>query len=60
MYTTGHSTETVLVSVKDPICKSLDHKKAVFFISLDLSAAFDTIDQDIMSTRFREMYGIPW
>ena len=30
----------------------------MFFISLDLSAAFDTIDQDIMSTRFREMYGI--
>ena len=57
-YRSSHSTETALLSIQDFICTALDHQKAVFFISLDLSSAFDTIDQDILLQRFQQSFGI--
>ena len=43
-----HSTETALVKVHNDIRASMDNQEITFFILLDLSAAFDTINQILM------------
>ena len=47
----NHGTEMALLKVKNDILCSLDNKKAVYFVLLDISAAFDTIDFDILNER---------
>ena len=37
---------------------SLDNRKAVFLILLDLSAAFDMVDFDIFDKRLTQCFGI--
>ena len=44
----GHSTETVLLRLKNDIMMSIDQSKAVVLVLLDLSAAFDTTDHDVL------------
>ena len=44
-YRTLHSTETALLRVYHDITSALDNNYSVLFAMLDLSAAFDTIDQ---------------
>ena len=57
-YKICHSTETALLRVKDDIDLALDNNHAVFLIMLDLSAAFDTIDHNILFQRFEYDFGI--
>ena len=57
-YKCKHSTETALLVVKDHISRALDNNHAVFLVMLDLSAAFDTIDHDILFHRFDNDFGI--
>jgi hypothetical protein len=57
-YKKNHSTETALLKVQNDILIDIDNKKVVLLVMLDLSAAFDTIDHDILLTRLRENYGI--
>ena len=45
-YKTHHSTETMMVGVVDDILKGFDNNQCTIMIFLDLSAAFDTIDQN--------------
>ena len=45
-YKSLHSTETALPHVYNDITWALDNNKGVVFVMLDLSAAFDTIDQN--------------
>ena len=45
------STETSLVSVPDDILRCVDEKKAVLLVLLHLSAAFDTVYQDVFLDR---------
>ena len=47
-YKNKHSTETALLMVTNGIEHALDDNNAVFLVMLDLSAAFDTIDHDIL------------
>ena len=44
----GHSTETALLRMKNDIAMSIDQSQAVVLVLLDLSAAFDTIDHDVL------------
>ena len=50
-YKSGHSTETALVRVKNDI-------KPVILVLLDLSAAFDTVDHNVLFSRLKDMFGL--
>ena len=54
-YKKKHSTESALVKVHNDILLALDSKQAVFLVLLDLSAAFDTIDQNVLIQRFQSL-----
>ena len=47
-YQKYHSTETAVTRIHNDIIKSFANKKSVAMLLLDLSAAFDTIDQDTL------------
>ena len=55
---TCHSTETALVCVCDDIKFAFDKRMGTALIMIDLSAAFDTINHDILLSRLRDRYGI--
>ena len=57
-YKPGHSTETALVKVQNDILTSIDQHGIVILVMLDLSAAFDTIDHDILFSRMENTLGI--
>jgi hypothetical protein len=57
-YKEGHSTETALVRVQNDILISLDKQNVCLLILLDLSAAFDTVQHDILLKRLKERLGI--
>ena len=46
-YRKQHSTETALLKIHNDIGTSMDQKKCTLLASLDLSAAFDTVDHSI-------------
>ena len=45
-YKKGHSTEMLLLHVVNELLNAFDNKFATILLLLDLSAAFDTVDQD--------------
>ena len=53
-----HSTESALLKIQNDIAASLDSGKAVALTLLDLSAAFDTIDHDILFNSLRDWFGV--
>ena len=57
-YKLVHSTETALVIITYDILSSLDAGKCTVPLSLDLSAAFDTINHNVLLNRLQYMYGI--
>ena len=57
-YRQMHSTETALLRVHNDIIRYVDKKQCVILVLLDLSAAFDTIDQDILVSRLSSRFGI--
>lgn len=56
-YRKKHSTETALLKILDDLYRVVDGKRAAVLIGLDLSAAFDTIDHDILIERLRSVFG---
>ena len=56
-YRAGHSTETALVKVKVDLLNTIDSKEVVCLVLLDLSAAFDTADHQILLDRLKNMFG---
>ena len=57
-YRCKHSTETALLKVQNDIISALDAGSSAILLMLDLSAAFDTIDYDILLSRLCNVYGI--
>lgn len=57
-YRPNHSCETLLTRMFDDINGELDNNNIVALLLLDLSAAFDAIDHDILLEKLRYDYGI--
>jgi hypothetical protein len=57
-YRKHHSTETSLIHLLDSIYHAADNGLATLLLSLDLSAAFDTIDHTILLNRLTSSFGI--
>jgi len=57
-YCKHHFTETVLLYIHDHLINAIGSQKVSCVCLLDLSAAFDTIDYDILITRLSYWFGI--
>ena len=57
-YRKGHSTETALLKVASDIWDAMDKGMVTLLGLLDLSAAFDTVDHDILVEGLRISYGL--
>ncbi len=57
-YREGHGTETALLRVQNDILMELNKGNVVMLVLLELSAAFDTIDHEILLNRLSTKWGI--
>ena len=57
-YRKDHSTETALLRVQNDIIRAIDSHKDVVLVLLDLSAAFDTVNHQILLQRLGDNFGI--
>jgi len=57
-YRAGHSTETALLRVHNDVLTAIDNGSGVFLVLLDLSAAFDTVDHEILLAFLRDHIGL--
>ena len=57
-YRRNHSTESALLRVRSDVLQAIDGKKCVVLVLLDLSAAFDTIDHEILLLRLEIDIGV--
>ena len=57
-YRQYHSTETAVAVVHDYIVRAIDDDDVVAMVLLDLSAAFDTVDHNLMLDILRAHFGV--
>ena len=57
-YRPNHSCETLMISLMDDVLKRMGNGDVVILLLLDLSAAFDTIDHNILVQRLMNDFGI--
>eukprot|EP00794_Sanderia_malayensis_P004014 gene4014-4560_t len=57
-YKENHSTELLLLNTMDSIAAAFDKNCATLLLLLDLSAAFDTVDQDILLEILKSRLGV--
>ena len=57
-YCASYSCETALVKIVNDIPWAMENQKLTTHMAIDLSAAFDTVDHDILISVFRERFGI--
>ena len=57
-YHTRHSTKTALLCVVNDLLNAMDEDKISVLLLLDLSAAFDTIDHQILLSCLKTVFGI--
>ena len=52
-YRKYHSMETALLRMRNDILVSMNKQQVTLLVFLDLSAAFDTVDHDILQSRLK-------
>ena len=57
-YRKFHSTETALLKVHNDILHNLDQDRIVAMVTIDVSAAFDTVDHQSLLNRFYHHFGL--
>ena len=57
-YRRGHSTETAVLRVHSDLVDAIDKGDFALLTLLDLSAAFDTVDHDVLLQRLSITFGI--
>ena len=57
-YQQHHSCETSLLKLSNDILWSMEDQSITAVLALDLSAAFDTVDHDILLQVLKNQYGI--
>ena len=57
-YRQYHSTETALLKILNDVYTSVDGKKITILVSLDLSAAFDTLEHSTLLQRLENTFGV--
>ena len=57
-YRRFHSTETALLKVANDILMKMNSQEVTLLVMLDLSAAFDTVNHDILISRLHEEVGV--
>ena len=57
-YRKYHSTETVLLKVKNELLLNMNNGHVTVLVLLDLSPAFDTVDHDLLLQRLQLVIGI--
>ena len=57
-YRKKHSTETAILKIHNDILRAMDRGECTILVMLDLSAAFDTVDHNILLKRLRGHFGI--
>ena len=57
-YRAQHATETAILKINNDILRGLDKSKCTVLASLDLSAAFDTVDYVIFLRKLQNLYGV--
>ena len=57
-YKPNHSVETALVCVQNDILRAMDNQNIVIMLLLDFSAAFDTVDHNVMLHRLTHDVGM--
>ena len=57
-YRRFHSVETAMVRVTNDLLRAVDEHGEAALVLLDLSAAFDTVDHQILLKRLSTRYGV--
>src|ERR1700730_1681440 len=57
-YRQFYSTETALIRIQDDLCLAMNRQRISALVLLDISAAFDTIDHNILLSRLNSCLGI--
>ena len=57
-YRPKHSTETALIKILNDLLLEVDRKHCVMLVLLDMSAAFDSVNHDILRHRLQCNFGI--
>ena len=56
-YRKHHSTETAMLNITNDMLEMKDYNQSTALVSIDLSAAFDLVDHDILVNRLENYFG---
>ena len=57
-YRKHHSTETALIKVYNDLLKAIDNEQMSNLCLLDLTAAFDSVDHELLLAQLKRTFGV--